>query len=126
VMSPRPSAPEASRLAPTCADPRMTLTIGNQGGNCRAAHSRRYAADLSRLARWLGRDKNGLSADWQNVYRALAEAIDPADVPDRGVARYRSSRPPAGSWHPVRMRASPTGWSGSCCHEMSASLAEGP
>jgi hypothetical protein len=26
------------------------------------------------------------SADWQNVHRALPEATDPADVPDRRVA----------------------------------------
>jgi hypothetical protein len=33
-----------------------------------------------------GGHKIGSSADWQNVHRALAEATDPADVPDRCVA----------------------------------------
>src|SRR5215472_17408780 len=38
----------------------------------------------------------------------------------------RSSGPPAGSRHPTRTRASPTRWSGLSCHELSASLEEGP
>src|SRR5690349_15087409 len=52
------------------------------------AQPRRYGADLGRLARRL-RHENRLFAGWRNVYRALAEATGPADVPDRGSAGPR-------------------------------------